>query len=45
MCHEYISSSRLAILGMAKRLAGSGGVPKDTDIKVVIKNQDARAST
>ncbi len=40
MCHECISSSRPAILGMANRLAGSDEVPKDIDMKVVIKNQE-----
>ena len=40
MCREYISSSRPAILGMANRLAGSGEVPKDQDLKVVLKNQE-----
>ncbi len=40
MCHEYISSSSLAILGMAKRFARSSEVPKDNDMKVVIKNQE-----
>ncbi len=40
MCHEYISSSRPAILGMTNRLAGSGEVPKDQDLEVVLKNQE-----
>ncbi len=29
MCHEYVSSSKPAILGMANRLAGSGEVHKE----------------